>query len=72
MPKRNAPGGTQLGKLKRTFYLESGAVLALSEIQTEELRRTGRKPDLSQIVTRAILGLKGRAHRKAPHSDHGS
>ena len=51
-------GRLSSGKLKRTFYLEPGAVVALSELQTEEFRRTGRKPELSELVTRAIRGLQ--------------
>jgi hypothetical protein len=46
------------GKVKRTFYLELAAALALSEIQTEEFRRTGKKPDLSTLVSRAIRKLR--------------
>ena len=62
MPKRRVGlGESRLVKAKRTFYLAPGAVLALSELQTEELRRTGRKPDLSEIVSRAILRLRVRA-----------
>jgi hypothetical protein len=45
-------------KVKRTFYLELGAALALSEIQIEEFRRTGKKPDLSELVGRAIRKLR--------------
>ena len=55
-------------KIKRTFYLDPTAVVALNEIQTEELRRTGRKPDLSQLVTLAILRLRGGKAPKAHDS----
>lgn len=53
MPERPASS-----KLKRTFYLDPGVVVALSELQTEEFRRTGRKPELSELVTRGIQKLQ--------------
>jgi hypothetical protein len=48
-----------LPKVKRTFYLEPSAVIALSELQLDEFKRTGKKPDLSELVGRAIRQLRG-------------
>jgi hypothetical protein len=45
-------------KLKRTFYLDREKVVALSRIQADELQRTGHKPDLSELVNRAIRLLE--------------
>jgi len=45
-------------RLKRTFYLDRGAVVALSELQAEEVRLTGRNPDLSEMASRAIRTLR--------------
>lgn len=56
-------------KLKRTFYLDREFVVALAEIQAEELRDTGHKPDLSELIARAIR-LLGRGRRS--RSDHRS
>jgi hypothetical protein len=44
-------------KLKRTFYLDLEAVAVLHQLQADELRKTGRKPDLSELVTRGIQVL---------------
>ena len=41
-------------RLKRTFYLPQDDVLRLSELQLAEQRRTGRKPELSNLVSAAI------------------
>lgn len=41
-------------RMKRTFYLPSDDVLRLSELQLAEQRRTGRKPELSTLVSKAI------------------
>jgi hypothetical protein len=45
-------------KVKRTFYLDRRSVVALSTMQAEELRETGRKPDLSELVCRGIRLLE--------------
>jgi len=45
-------------KLKRTFYLDRRSVVALSTMQVQELRDTGRKPDLSELVCRGIRLLE--------------
>lgn len=45
-------------KLKRTFYLDRDSVVALSEMQAEEFRTTGHKPDLSELIARGIQLLR--------------
>jgi hypothetical protein len=47
-------------KLKRTFYLDLNAVAALHQLQADELRKTGHKPDLSELVSRGIQVLEAR------------
>ena len=42
-------------RIKRTFHLPPEDVYTLSEIQAVEYRRTGRKPELSQLVSEAIV-----------------
>lgn len=39
---------------KRTYHLPEDVVLLLSELQLSEYRRTGRKPELSDLVSEAI------------------
>ena len=44
-------------RLKRTFYLRHAAVLAIEKLQSSEFEMTGKKPELSEIVERAIQAL---------------
>ncbi len=44
-------------RIKRTFHLEPDVVLLLSEVQVAEQRRTGQKPELSELVSQAIRQL---------------
>jgi len=53
--------------VKKTFHLEPEVVLLLSEIQTDDLRRTGKKPALSGLVGEAVRLLG--AARQAPAED---
>jgi hypothetical protein len=60
---RNQAIGSEAGqpvKLKRTFYLDRDSVVTLSELQAAEFRSTGQKPDLSELVIRAIQLLRRR------------
>lgn len=41
-------------RIKRTFHLEPELVLLLDEMQLQEHRDTGRKPELSSLVGEAI------------------
>lgn len=63
-PRADQPAKPSL-KAKRTFYLDHDAVVDLSELQVDELRRTGTKPDLSELVSRAIRDLKRRTAKRA-------
>ena len=47
-----------VGRVKATFYLEIDDIEAIDDLQLAELRRTGKKPEKSQIVSRAIKRLK--------------
>ncbi|MBM3943877.1 MAG: hypothetical protein FJ317_00095 [SAR202 cluster bacterium] len=48
-------------RIKATFYLEPDDVLAIDHLQSEEFRRTGKKPERSELVSQAIQAfLKGR------------
>ena len=41
-------------RAKRTYHLPTSAILLLEEIQLEEFKRTGKKPDLSDLVAESI------------------
>jgi len=45
-------------RIKATFYLNPEDVLAIDAMQSEEFRRRGKKPERSEIVSRAIQMLK--------------
>ena len=45
-------------RIKATFYINPEDVLAIDEMQSNEFRRTGRKPERSDIVSRAIQAYK--------------
>lgn len=42
------------GRIKVTVYLEPEDVIAIDELQIQEFRRAGKKPEKSEIVSRAI------------------
>jgi len=44
-------------RIKATFYLEAADIVAIDRMQTEEFTRTGKKPERSQLVSRAIQSL---------------
>lgn len=48
-------------RIKATFYLNPEDVLAIDSIQSEEFRQTGKKPERSEIVSRAIQAFKEQA-----------
>jgi hypothetical protein len=48
-------------RIKATFYLNPEDVLAIDEMQSNEFRRTGKKPERSELVSRAIQAFKGHA-----------
>ena len=41
-------------RIKATFYLESEDVLAIDHLQSEAFRESGKKPERSELVSRAI------------------
>lgn len=41
-------------RIKRTFHLEPDTVLLLDELQLAQHRATGKKPELSTLVSEAI------------------
>ena len=45
-------------RIKATFYLNPEDILAIDEMQSNEFRRTGKKPERSQIVSQAIQLFK--------------
>jgi hypothetical protein len=45
-------------RIKATFYLNPEDVLAIDSMQSEEFRKTGKKPERSEIVSRAIQAFK--------------
>ncbi len=44
-------------RIKATFYLEVADIVAIDRMQTEEFTRTGKKPERSHLVSRAIQAL---------------
>ncbi len=44
-------------RIKATFYLEPADIVAIDRMQTEEFTRTGKKPERSHLVSRAIQAL---------------
>jgi len=48
---------TKMQRIKATFYLEAADIVAIDRMQTEEFTRTGKKPERSQLVSRAIQAL---------------
>ncbi len=45
-------------RIKATFYLNPEDVLAIDEMQSNEFRQKGKKPERSEIVSRAIQAFK--------------
>jgi hypothetical protein len=56
-----SPHNDRPRRIKRTFYLPPNDVYALDEIQAREHRRTGKKPELSELVSQAIRLLDQKA-----------
>ena len=48
------PQETKKKRIKATFYLEPEDILAIDHLQSEEFRETGKKPERSVLVSRAI------------------
>ncbi len=44
-------------RIKATFYLEAADIVAIDRMQTDEFTRTGKKPERSHLVSRAIQAL---------------
>ncbi len=44
-------------RIKATFYLDAADIVAIDRMQTEEFTRTGKKPERSHLVSRAIQAL---------------
>lgn len=45
---------TKTQRIKATFYLEPADIVAIDQMQTDEFKRTGKKPERSHIVSRAV------------------
>ena len=45
-------------RIKVTVYLQPDDVVAVDELQIAEFKRTGKKPEKSEIVSRAIQMLR--------------
>ena len=45
-------------RIKATFYLYPEDILAIDAMQSDEFRRTNKKPERSEIVSRALQALK--------------
>ncbi len=53
-------------RIKATFYLTPRDIVTIDRIQTEEFLRTGKKPQRSEIVSRALQLLAERELNEAP------
>lgn len=42
-------------RVRATFHLPIDVVVAIDTMQTEQLKKTGKKPERSQIVSEAVL-----------------
>lgn len=51
-------------RIKATFYLEPDDILAIDSMQSEEFKKTGKKPERSEIVSRAIKLFKNQESAK--------
>ena len=49
---------TKRARIKATFYLYPDDILAIDYMQIEEFKQTGKKPERSEVVSRAIQALK--------------
>ncbi len=47
----------KIPRQKRTYHIPSDVVLLLNELQISEYRKTGEKPELSDLVAEAIQRL---------------
>jgi hypothetical protein len=56
--KRPEQGISKQSRIKATFYLNPEDVLAIDEMQSNEFRRIGKKPERSELVSRAIQAFK--------------
>ncbi len=56
--KRREQGTSKHNRIKATFYLNPEDVLAIDEMQSNEFRRIGKKPERSELVSRAIQAFK--------------
>jgi hypothetical protein len=56
--ERRESGPAKRQRIKATFYLNPEDVLAIDEMQSEEFRKTSKKPERSEIVSRAIQAFK--------------
>ena len=56
--KRPATHAVKQQRIKATFYIKPEDVLAIDEMQSNEFRQTGKKPERSDIVSRAIQAYK--------------
>ena len=45
-------------RIKATFYLNPDDIVAIDVMQTEEFQKTGKKPERSELVSRAIQLLR--------------
>jgi hypothetical protein len=48
-------------RFKATFYLDIEDIKAIDDLQATEMQMTGKKPEKSQIVSRAIKAYKQQA-----------
>lgn len=50
-------------RYKATFYLDIEDIEAIDDLQAAEMRRTGRKPEKSRIVSKAIKTYRQQASK---------
>ena len=62
--KRTGRDAPKMPRVKATFYITPDDVLAIDALQSEEFRQTGKKPERSEIVSRAIQTYKRQCERQ--------
>jgi hypothetical protein len=53
-PDIREPEQPAIPRIKRTYHLPNEAIVLLEELQLAQLKETGRKPELSELVAHGI------------------
>ena len=56
--QKEPPRSGKAPRTKATFYLHSEDILAIDYIQIDEFKKSGKKPERSEIVSKAVQLLR--------------